>query len=110
MVSVSPVRLWTRDLARTSRPRWRLASGTEGLHDPLTNISRHSVASAAVVDLSADVDALSLVISDNGTGNGAGARSWMPGVGLTSMRERAAEVGGACEAVPGPQGAGRPGS
>jgi hypothetical protein len=33
--------------------------------------------------------------------------AWDAGVGLTSMRERAAELGGSCEAGPGPGGGGR---
>jgi signal transduction histidine kinase len=64
--------------------------------EALTNVTRHSTASAATVTITADQRALHLRIRDNG-GNGGGP--WQPGVGLTSMRERAAELGGVCEAA-----------
>ena len=60
--------------------------------EALNNVTRHSTASAARVTLSSDGTALSLMIHDNGTGG----KEWRPGVGITSMRERAAELGGAC--------------
>jgi len=59
-------------------------------------VTRHSTASAATVTITADRRALHLCIRDNG-GNGRGP--WRPGVGLTSMRERATELGGVCEAA-----------
>jgi two-component system NarL family sensor kinase len=62
--------------------------------EALTNVVRHSGATAAHVELGVDGSALRVCVRDNGT-NGAGA--WQPGVGLTSIRERAAELGGACE-------------
>jgi two-component system NarL family sensor kinase len=68
--------------------------------EALTNVSRHSAASLATVTLQADPTALILTIRDNGTG----AADWAAGVGLTSIRERAQELGGACQVGPGPDG------
>ena len=62
--------------------------------EALTNVVRHSGATTAVVRLAVDDTALQVDVRDNGV-NAAGR--WRPGVGLTSIRERAAELGGACE-------------
>jgi two-component system NarL family sensor kinase len=63
--------------------------------EALTNITRHSTATAATVTLETARTGLRLRIRDDGTSpNGA----WRPGVGLTSMRERAEELGGSCTA------------
>ena len=40
------------------------------------------------------------VLDDGRSGNGV----WYPGVGLRGMQERAAELGGRCEAGPSPAG------
>jgi signal transduction histidine kinase len=58
--------------------------------EALTNAARHSGSDQA--DLRIDVDAgrLTVAVRDGGR-NG---HEWTPGVGLSSMRERAAEVGG----------------
>jgi two-component system NarL family sensor kinase len=61
--------------------------------EALTNVTRHSSASTAVVTLAVDPDALHVGVHDDGTNVGGG---WQPGVGLTSIRERAAELGGRC--------------
>ena len=55
----------------------------------MTNVARHAHARHAVVSIAAD-DALELQVRDDGCGIGPHP----PGVGLTSMRERAAELGG----------------
>jgi two-component system NarL family sensor kinase len=60
--------------------------------EAMTNVARHSGASRCQVDLDFD-QTLELTVSDNGRGNG---RSTGSGVGLTSMTERAAELGGSC--------------
>ena len=60
--------------------------------EALTNVARHAGARACHVRLSVG-DALNLEIADDGRGLRPGAR---PGVGLASMRERAAELGGSC--------------
>jgi two-component system NarL family sensor kinase len=61
--------------------------------EALTNVTRHSNASAATVVLSRDGGELRVAVHDDGVNAGTG---WQPGVGLTSIRERAAELGGRC--------------
>ncbi|HCB04937.1 MAG TPA: histidine kinase [Nocardioides sp.] len=58
--------------------------------EALTNVARHSGATRATVELDPAPDRLTVRVSDNGTGVG----DWSPGIGLTSMRERASELGG----------------
>jgi two-component system, NarL family, sensor kinase len=53
------------------------------------NSARHSGTTTADLTLSVDGDALVLSVRDEGR-----RRPWIPGVGITSMRERVAEVGG----------------
>jgi two-component system, NarL family, sensor kinase len=60
--------------------------------EAMTNISRHARASSAAVRITVD-RALHLEIADDGDGLPDGFRA---GVGISSMRERAAELGGAC--------------
>jgi signal transduction histidine kinase len=73
--------------------------------EAMTNAARHSGASSINVKLAlADGQGLSIEVSDDGRGPQA---PWDPGVGLASMRERAAELGGSCDAGPGPGGGGR---
>jgi signal transduction histidine kinase len=67
--------------------------------EALTNAARHARASAAYVELAID-SVVRLSIVDDGTPDG----SWTPGVGLTSIRKRAAELGGTCTAGPTPAG------
>jgi signal transduction histidine kinase len=62
--------------------------------EALTNVIRHSSATAAAVRLTVETDALRLAVCDNGVNTES---EWKPGVGLTSIRERAAELGGQCE-------------
>jgi signal transduction histidine kinase len=66
--------------------------------EALTNVARHARAKTCVVRLTVDGDLL-LEIADDGVGIPAGRSA---GVGLSSMRERAAELGGTCtvEALP----------
>lgn len=65
--------------------------------EALTNVVRHSGARQAVVALSLTApNALRITISDPGDVTG----SWSPGVGLRSIQERVAELGGVCEAGP----------
>ena len=61
--------------------------------EALTNVVRHSSASAANVRLSTSAGTLHVAIHDDGINLES---SWQPGVGLTSIRERAAELGGRC--------------
>jgi len=62
--------------------------------EALTNVIRHSTATTAAVRLSVEAGGLHLQVRDNGVNDGA---EWHPGVGLTSISERAAELGGRCE-------------
>jgi two-component system, NarL family, sensor kinase len=72
--------------------------------EALTNAARHSGASRIQVRLECVGDGrLCLEVKDNG---GASGSPWKPGVGLISIRERAAELGGACQAGPDPAGGG----
>ncbi|MFC4948114.1 sensor histidine kinase [Pseudonocardia sp. GCM10023141] len=67
--------------------------------EALTNAARHSDARTVVVRL-ACTDALTVEVLDDGSTDG----EWTVGLGLTGMRERAAELGGHC--VAGPTGSG----
>jgi signal transduction histidine kinase len=58
--------------------------------EALTNVARHADARRAVVSIAVD-DALALEVRDDGRGLPSPHRT---GVGLTSMRERATELGG----------------
>ena len=68
--------------------------------EALTNVARHAQAQECVIRLALD-DALQLEITDDGIGLPKG---YQAGVGLTSMRERAAELGGACVIEARPEG------
>ncbi len=61
--------------------------------EALTNVVRHAGATRCTVWLCLDDAALHLAVDDNGAGLPADYRA---GVGLSSMRERAEELGGAC--------------
>ncbi|MFD0891386.1 sensor histidine kinase, partial [Streptosporangium algeriense] len=65
----------------------------------LTNVRKHAGARSAVVSLRRG-ESLVVRVQDDGNGLPEGPRA---GVGLISMRERAAELGGTCVigAVPG---------
>jgi signal transduction histidine kinase len=61
--------------------------------EAFTNIVRHADATQCLIKILLDDNCLCLEVSDNGKGL---AKKIHPGVGLTSMRERAAELSGAC--------------
>jgi signal transduction histidine kinase len=62
--------------------------------EALANVARHAHAATCRVDLSRTPDrALVLTVTDDGVGIAPGAPR---GVGLSSLRERAAELGGSC--------------
>lgn len=68
--------------------------------EALTNVVRHSGAARASVDVTVN-GALEISVADNGT------QPWSPtrtGVGLSSMRERAEELGGSCSVTSRPGG------
>ena len=67
--------------------------------EAVTNTLRHGDATSCQMSLRVD-DALHLEITDNATGRGR----WRHGVGLRSMHERAAELGGSLTAGPTDQG------
>ncbi len=60
--------------------------------EALTNVARHADASRCTIQLALH-DGLELQVTDDGTGLPADYRA---GVGLASLRERAAELGGVC--------------
>ncbi|OPG05736.1 hypothetical protein B1L11_34660 [Microbispora sp. GKU 823] len=63
--------------------------------EAITNVVRHAQAGECVVSLTRDVEGghLDVVITDDGVGLAAEP---VAGVGLVSLRERAAELGGSC--------------
>ena len=65
--------------------------------EALTNVARHAQAQTCRIRLSL-TEGLCLEITDDGCGLPAGYRA---GVGLTALRDRAAELGGACRIEPG---------
>ncbi len=71
--------------------------------EAVTNASTHAHATCCLVELRIESRALVLEVNDDGRSDGA----WSRGVGLSSMAERAAELGGSCEAGPAPDGHGR---
>jgi two-component system, NarL family, sensor kinase len=68
--------------------------------EAVTNIVRHSNAKHAVVSLQVVPSGLRVLVTDDGTS----PNGWTPRVGLSSIKERAAEVGGYCEVGPTPDG------
>ena len=72
-------------LGETGTQLWRV------LQEALTNVRRHSQASKAAVTLKTEGEDLIAEVSDDGRGFGP---ETVPGVGQSSMRERAAAVGG----------------
>ena len=69
--------------------------------EALTNAVRHAQASSCRVALRVADGEASLAIADDGIGLAADV---VAGVGLRSMRERAAELGGRVEFATGPSG------
>jgi two-component system NarL family sensor kinase len=68
--------------------------------EALTNVARHSASPSAHVTLVLDPEALDITIDDAG----ASGAPWRPGVGMSSMRERAEQVGGVLDAGARPTG------
>jgi signal transduction histidine kinase len=63
--------------------------------EALTNVKRHAGAGSCAVRLLVETGSLRLEIADDGRGLGSGSE----GIGLHTMKERAAEIGGSCEIV-----------
>ncbi|RJK97495.1 sensor histidine kinase [Vallicoccus soli] len=75
----------------------RLAAATYGIVvEAVTNVARHSGATRCTVEVVVE-DAVLVVVDDDGTGVPADA---VPGVGTSSMRERAQEQGGSLAVLP----------
>jgi signal transduction histidine kinase len=72
--------------------------------EAFTNTVRHANAQACAISLKLEHGSLVVEVSDDGGGLPAGVR-W--GVGLTAMRERAAELGGECLITAEPGGGAR---
>lgn len=70
--------------------------------EAVNNAVLHSTATACTVRISMN-GGLQLEIRDNGFST----NPWRAGVGIISMRERAAELGGICDAGPASDGGGR---
>lgn len=61
--------------------------------EALANAVRHAHASTCIIHLALSDDALTVEVRDNGEGL---PEDYHPGVGISAMRERAAELGGSC--------------
>lgn len=62
--------------------------------EALTNVARHTTSPAATVRMGLSGSELTLEVNDGG----GGGPEWQTGVGISSMRERAEELGGSLEA------------
>ena len=79
------------------------------VQESLTNVARHAEASQVLVRLTRDADGIELTVADDGKGPpplgpARGPNDGPGGIGITSMRERAALMGGRFEAGRGPRG------
>lgn len=73
------------------------------LQEALTNVARHAGATRCGVTIVRDGTTARAVIEDNGRGFTAGSRgAGRPGLGLLSIRERAAQLGGSAQIVSTP--------
>jgi two-component system, NarL family, sensor kinase len=86
-------------------------AGYRIITEAMTNAARHSGATRIDVRLTLSGDGLCIEVCDDGGAEGGttgeAGEAWQPGFGLISMRERAAELGGSCQAGPDPGGGGR---
>lgn len=64
------------------------------LQETLTNVIKHSQATRVWVELSMDEGSILLTVQDNGAGFPASEDTFKKGIGITSLRERLALVGG----------------
>ncbi len=72
--------------------------------ESLTNVIRHAGASEVLVSAVRDAGGVRLTVDDDGRGMEGGPEPATPGLGLTSMRERAALIGGTFAVGAGPLG------
>jgi len=98
------------ELRAEGRRRWRFAIEKplyRVAQEALTNVAKHSGATAAVVTLAEADGLVRLTVDDNGHGLPApGASHGHSTLGLTSMRERAEQLGGRFTIGPRPDGPG----
>jgi signal transduction histidine kinase len=73
------------------------SAGYRIVQEALTNVLRHARASRAAVVVRADEQALTISVTDDGTGPGGSGGA---GAGVRGMRERAAALGGTLSAGP----------
>lgn len=71
------------------------------VQEALANVVRHAQAHRCCICLSCENDLLHVEVIDDGVGL---PESYRAGVGLLSLRERAAELGGTCEIARMPEG------
>ncbi len=83
--------------------RWRRA-GYRIVQEGVTNVLRHSTVAQARVRIGQDKGALLIEVLDNGQARTATRTGGGGGHGLLGMRERAAALGGTCEAGRMPEG------
>jgi signal transduction histidine kinase len=69
--------------------------------EALTNVIRHAQARSCLIRLTSSASRLTLEVLDDGTGLPVNFR---PGVGVSAMTERAAELGGSCVITTRPMG------
>jgi len=69
--------------------------------EALTNVIRHAHARSCLIRLTTSVETLTVDVIDDGIGL---PTDYTPGVGVSTMRERAAELGGACLITTCPSG------
>ena len=74
------------------------------VQEALTNVSRHSGARTAVVELHYGREGLEVAVEDDGVGGTVEAEGGEAGHGLIGMRERVAVAGGQLDAGPRPDG------
>jgi signal transduction histidine kinase len=79
-------------------------AGYRIVQEGLTNVLRHSTAKHARVRVGEDDGALLVEVLDQGQARSTGAGTGGGGHGLLGMRERAAALGGSCEAGQAPGG------
>ena len=99
-----PVRVpWTVEAADDLEPRPAAVEGAAYriVVEAVNNVQRHSGADSCTVALTREDGELHVEVSDTGAGLAPDRR---PGVGLSSMRERAEELGGSFEVAPRPGG------
>jgi two-component system, NarL family, sensor histidine kinase DevS len=74
------------------------------LREALSNVARHAQATEVDIHLAADPQALTLQITDNGTGIADGADMAARGHGLRNASDRATALGGTCSVTAAPTG------